>query len=108
MIEVVASIALVCSPLTREEGRELVLLAPAVVTAAAAAGTEPSVQFKRIEAGTFVYRVSSVGGRLIGWYAVDELTGLVRDWITDGFPAVTTPAMADLQRQLHFQRCRLR
>jgi hypothetical protein len=99
VLGLVTSVALACSPLSREEGKELVLLAPA-------AGHTPSAMFKRVEAGEFVYRVADAGGHLIGWYAVNPLTATVRDWIADGLPVVTTPGMADRQRQLRDRHCR--
>jgi hypothetical protein len=108
MLSLLVASSLGCSALAPDEARSLVLLTPKVASVESWHGSDVAVRLMRIEAGQYLFRASS-GGRpgadLIGWYSVDPLTYVIRNWVADGKPIQRSPEISALQARLHDAHC---
>lgn len=105
MTAIHAVVALACAVISKADAERLVLLAPEVL----ARGPDVAAEYKRVEYGEWVFRVRTTTpgkpSRLVGWYAVEQLTYVVRNWVADGLPVMTGPELRRAEADLRRSQC---
>lgn len=109
MIGVLLAASVACSPISRTEAVQLVLLTPAAIASRDKRGAVLAARFSQSDRRQWVFRVYATNttspSNLIGWFEVDPYNYVVRDWIREDKPIQVSSELRAAQKRLRRSHC---